>query len=73
MSENAVLIEENEDKTINSIKMNRLGKKNGLRFFFSKPAGVWRFSWRYSESACQKTKLTNFLVEMDNFSSEILL
>ncbi len=32
MSESVVLIEENEDKTITTIKMNRLAKKNALNF-----------------------------------------
>jgi enoyl-CoA hydratase/carnithine racemase len=32
MSENAVLIEENEDKTIVTITMNRLGKKNAMNY-----------------------------------------
>ncbi|NHI91578.1 MAG: enoyl-CoA hydratase/isomerase family protein [Candidatus Lokiarchaeota archaeon] len=32
MSENIVLIEENEDKTITTIKMNRLDKKNALNY-----------------------------------------
>ena len=32
MSENVVLVEENEDKTITTIKMNRLDKKNAINF-----------------------------------------
>jgi len=32
MSENAVLVEENEEKTITTIKMNRLNKKNAINF-----------------------------------------
>ena len=32
MSDNVILIEENEDKTITTIKMNRLNKKNALNF-----------------------------------------
>ncbi|MBA7676093.1 Crotonyl-CoA hydratase [subsurface metagenome] len=32
MSENVILIEENEDKTITTIKMNRLSKKNAMNY-----------------------------------------
>jgi len=32
MTENAILIEENEDKTITTIRMNRLDKKNALNY-----------------------------------------
>ncbi len=32
MSENVILIEENEDKTITTIKMNRLDKKNAMNY-----------------------------------------
>ena len=66
MSENILLIEENEDKTITTIKMNRLDKKNAINYDM-----LVGLQDAIDKVGCSKTRVVIITGSHDIFSSGI--